>query len=50
MIGRMLYPMTNEMLSDLLGGFKYKDMVFTPELIKLLVYHRIKRVYERKLL
>lgn len=46
MIHGMFYPMLNGMFPS---SFKYAGVEFTPELIKLLVYHRIKRIHEGKL-
>ena len=50
MIGPMFYPMTDKMLHGMIGNSKYAGVVFTPELIKLLVLGRLKRAYERTLL
>lgn len=47
MIGRMFYPMLSGMFPS---SSKYADVEFTFELIKLLVFGRLKRAYERTLL
>lgn len=49
LLGPMLHPITGKMLHDLLSESDYSSVVFTRELIKLLVYHRIKKIYERKI-
>lgn len=51
MIGRMFSPMTGPMLSGMFPReSKYDGVIFTPELIKLLIEHRFKRAYERTVL
>lgn len=51
MIGGMFHPMTGPMLSGMFpASSKYAGVIFTPELIKLLVEGRLKRAYERTVL